>query len=84
MRKGVPKRMERTCYLLFHVIRRRLPLQRMSDFTTILNRARQGDAQAAANLFPLVYNELRHLAAFKMANEMPGQTLQPAALVHEA
>jgi RNA polymerase sigma factor (TIGR02999 family) len=84
MRKGMPKSMERTCYLLFHVIHRLLPFQRMSDFTTILNRAQQGDAQAAASLFPLVYNELRRLAAYKMANEMPGQTLQPTALVHEA
>jgi RNA polymerase sigma factor (TIGR02999 family) len=44
----------------------------------------QGDAKAAEDLLPLVYDELRRLAASKMANEAPGQTLQPTALVHEA
>ena len=56
----------------------------MSDITCILNRVEQGDAQAAAELLPLVYEELRRLARHKMANEAPGQTLQPTALVHEA
>jgi RNA polymerase sigma factor (TIGR02999 family) len=56
----------------------------MSDVTRILERAEQGDGKAADELLPLVYEELRKLAAHKMANEMPGQTLQPTALVHEA
>src|SRR4051812_37152578 len=56
----------------------------MSEFTQILARAQDGDAQASADLLPLVYGELRRLAAAKMAREAPGQTLQPTALVHEA
>jgi RNA polymerase sigma factor (TIGR02999 family) len=56
----------------------------MSDMTTILERAGQGDPLAAAELLPVVYDELRRLAAQKMASELPGQTLQPTALVHEA
>jgi RNA polymerase sigma factor (TIGR02999 family) len=56
----------------------------MSDVTCILRRARAGDPQAADDLLPLVYDELRKLAAAKMANEAAGQTLQPTALVHEA
>ncbi len=56
----------------------------MSEATHILERLQQGDAQAAEELLPLVYEELRKLAAHKMANERPGQTLQPTALVHEA
>ena len=56
----------------------------MSDLTQILDRIDQGDAKAAAELLPLVYGELRKLAAHKMAHEAPGQTLQPTALVHEA
>ena len=56
----------------------------MSDVTRILERVEQGDGKAAEELLPLVYGELRRLAAHKMANEMPGQTLQPTALVHEA
>ena len=56
----------------------------MSDLTVILARAERGEAQAAAELLPLVYEELRRLAANKMANEAAGQTLQPTALVHEA
>ncbi len=56
----------------------------MSDVTRILDRVQQGDAKAAEELLPLVYDELRKLAAVKMANELPGQTLQPTALVHEA
>ena len=56
----------------------------VSDLTHILAAAQQGDATAAAQLLPLVYQELRRLAAHKMANEVPGQTLQPTALVHEA
>lgn len=56
----------------------------MSDVTRVLERAQAGDPQAADQLLPLVYDELRRLAAHKMANELPGQTLQPTALVHEA
>jgi RNA polymerase sigma factor (TIGR02999 family) len=56
----------------------------MSDVTRILNAIEQGDGQAAEQLLPLVYDELRKLAAAKMAHEKPGQTLQATALVHEA
>jgi RNA polymerase sigma factor (TIGR02999 family) len=56
----------------------------MSALTLILNRAQQGDPSAASELLPLVYEELRKLAAARMANEAPGHTLQPTALVHEA
>ncbi len=51
---------------------------------TLFKRIEQGDDSAAAQLLPLVYDELRRLAAAKMARESPGQTLQPTALVHEA
>jgi RNA polymerase sigma factor (TIGR02999 family) len=54
------------------------------DFTRILNAAEQGDPKAAEELLPLVYDELRKLAAARMANEAAGHTLQPTALVHEA
>lgn len=56
----------------------------MNDLTQILERANQGDPTAAGQLLPLVYDELRRLAAVRMAHERPGQTLQPTALVHEA
>jgi len=56
----------------------------MSDVTRILTQIEEGDPQAAARLLPLVYDELRKLAAVKLAQEKPGQTLQPTALVHEA
>jgi RNA polymerase sigma factor (TIGR02999 family) len=56
----------------------------MSDITHVLNRVKDGDALAAGELLPLVYEELRKLAAARMAQEQPGQTLQPTALVHEA
>ena len=56
----------------------------MSDVTNILNAIERGEAQAAEELLPLVYEELRKLAAQKMSREVPGQTLQPTALVHEA
>jgi hypothetical protein len=55
----------------------------MSDVTLILERVQQGDSKAADEL-PLVYEELRGLAAAKMAHQAPGQTLQATALVHEA
>jgi RNA polymerase sigma factor (TIGR02999 family) len=57
---------------------------RMSDVTRLLELADQGDGQAAADLLPLVYDELRKLAAARLADEKAGQTLQPTALVHEA
>jgi RNA polymerase sigma factor (TIGR02999 family) len=56
----------------------------MSDVTHILHAIENGDAKAADELLPLVYEELRKLAAYKMASESPDQTLQPTALVHEA
>jgi len=56
----------------------------MNEFTRIINAIEQGDPKAAEELLPLVYEELRVLAAQKMAQEKPGHTLQATALVHEA
>jgi RNA polymerase sigma factor (sigma-70 family) len=56
----------------------------MADVTQVLDAAARGDAHAAAQLLPLIYGELRQLAARRLAQENPGQTLQPTALVHEA
>src|SRR3984885_5514972 len=56
----------------------------MADVTRLLDAAAAGDRQAAAELLPLVYDELRKLAAAKMAAEAPGHTLSPTALVHDA
>src|SRR6266436_5784872 len=56
----------------------------MNEVTGILQAIEQGDPSAAAQLLPLVYDELRQLAAQKLAQESPGQTLQATALVHEA
>src|SRR2546421_2670137 len=56
----------------------------MTDLTRILSAIEQGDPHAAEQLLPLVYNELRKLAAQKLVQEKPGQTLQATALVHEA
>lgn len=56
----------------------------MTDITQILNAIDRGDAHAAEQLLPLVYDELRKLASQRLANEKPGQTLQATALVHEA
>jgi RNA polymerase sigma factor (TIGR02999 family) len=56
----------------------------MSDVTRILSQIEDGNPQATERLLPLVYDELRRLAAQKMAQEQPGQTLQATALVHEA
>ncbi len=58
--------------------------QAVSEITHILEAVEKGDAKAANELLPLVYQELRRLAAQKMAHEAPGHTLQPTALVHEA
>lgn len=56
----------------------------MTEVTQILELAAQGDRQAASQLLPLVYDELRRLAAARLAQELPGQTLEATALVHEA
>src|SRR4051812_41895457 len=56
----------------------------MNEFTEIIHAIEAGDPLAAGKLLPLVYEELRKLAAAHLANEQPGQTLQPTALVHEA
>src|SRR5437868_1817842 len=66
------------------VLLRTVILDGMSDVTRILSAIEQGDPHAAEQLLPLVYDELRKLAAHKLAREAPGQTLQPTALVHEA
>src|SRR5262249_53671551 len=70
----------------FRVARPRpaVTLGRMADVTRLLDAAAAGDPRAAAELLPLVYDELRRLAAARMAEEKPGQTLQATALVHEA
>src|SRR5215469_7112993 len=56
----------------------------MNDVTRLLQKIHHGDPRAGEELLPLVYDELRKLAAARMAHEAPGQTLQPTALVHEA
>ena len=56
----------------------------MSDVTRILSAMELGDDRAAEQLLPLIYDQLRKLAAAKLAREKPGQTLQPTALVHDA
>jgi RNA polymerase sigma factor (TIGR02999 family) len=56
----------------------------VKDITQLLQSAQQGDAQSARDLLPLVYEELRRIAAVRMSRESPGQTLQATALVHEA
>jgi RNA polymerase sigma factor (TIGR02999 family) len=61
-----------------------MKVQTMTDVTQILSQIEQGDPSAAEQLLPLVYDELRKLAAAKLAQEKPGQTLQATALVHEA
>jgi RNA polymerase sigma factor (TIGR02999 family) len=63
---------------------RRDTLSSMTEMTRILSAIEQGDPHAAEQLLPLVYDELRKLAASKLAHEAPGQTLQATALVHEA
>jgi RNA polymerase sigma factor (TIGR02999 family) len=59
-------------------------VQPLSEVTQMLSRIQQGDPQAAGELLPLVYDELRRLAAHRLARETPGHILQPTALVHEA
>src|SRR5918995_923696 len=70
--------------LTWRFFTRRLLSKRMSEISQILNALERGDPQAADRLLPLVYDELRRLAAQRLAHEAPGQTLQPTALVHEA
>jgi RNA polymerase sigma factor (TIGR02999 family) len=72
------------CHFCLARCGRNCTILRVSDVTTILDAIEQGDARAADELLPLVYEELRKLAARKMAKEAPNQTLQPTALVHEA
>jgi len=59
-------------------------LRTVSDVTRMLEAIQRGEARAAEELLPMVYDELRRIAAYKMAQESPGHTLQPTALVHEA
>jgi RNA polymerase sigma factor (TIGR02999 family) len=66
------------------VLRREAYNNRMAEVTRLLDAAAAGDRRAAADLLPLVYEELRKLATARMAVESPGNTLQPTALVHEA
>jgi RNA polymerase sigma factor (TIGR02999 family) len=66
------------------VFRQTVILDPMSDVTRVLSAIEQGDPHAAEQLLPLVYDELRKLAAQRLAEEKPGQTLQATALVHEA
>jgi len=56
----------------------------MSEITLVLEAVKRGEKLASEQLLPLVYEELRRMAAARMAQETPGQTLQPTALVHEA
>ena len=63
---------------------RRASVLRMSDVTSILSQIESGDPSAAEQLLPLVYDELRKLAAAKLSQEQPGQSLEATALVHDA
>ncbi len=71
------------CPLLLAAVRRGI-LMRVNDVTLILSAIEQGDPHASEQLLPLVYDELRRLAAQRLAHEKPGQTLEATALVHEA
>ena len=71
-------------YRSLPVVCRAVILKRMSDVTQILSAIERGDPKAAEQLLPLVYDELRKLAAQRMAGERADHTLQPTALVHEA
>src|SRR5262245_1830895 len=68
----------------FHSSRAPIHAVSMDEVTRILSAIEKGDQLATAQLLPLVYDELRKLAAQKLAHETPGQTLEPTALVHEA
>jgi RNA polymerase sigma factor (TIGR02999 family) len=83
--KGVPWLLYIAAVILCGNVRRlQVRARPMNDVTRILSAIEQGDQQAAAQLLPLVYDELRQLAAQRLAQEKPGQTLQATALVHEA
>ena len=69
---------------ILKVVKLSLKATTMTDVTQILSQIEQGDPSAAEQLLPLVYDELRKLAAAKLAHDQPGQTLQATALVHEA
>jgi RNA polymerase sigma factor (TIGR02999 family) len=71
-------------YRRLHVDALGVTLTSMTEITRVLDAARSGDPAAAAELLPLVYDELRRLASARLAQEQPGQTLQATALVHEA
>jgi RNA polymerase sigma factor (TIGR02999 family) len=73
---GAERRLAEIFSLRYHAV--------VSDITLLLQAASRGQSQAAEELLPLVYDELRRLASIRMAREAPGQTLQPTALVHEA
>ena len=73
-----------TYYLWWRSLSRCIIIDFMPEVTQLLNAIGQGDPRASADLLPLVYDELRKLAAQKLAQEKPGQTLQATALVHEA
>jgi RNA polymerase sigma factor (TIGR02999 family) len=75
---------ERRGRLCFHIVMRAIESDAMLEITYLIAAAAQGDRQAAADLLPLVYEELRKLAAARMAMERPGHTLDATALVHEA
>ncbi len=70
--------------LRWQIISRHIILNRMNDLTRILSSIEAGEPHAAEQLLPLVYDELRRLAAQRLAQEKPGQTLEATALVHEA
>ena len=70
--------------IVWSFLSKKVTVSLISPVTHILEAVEQGDEKAAAELLPLVYEELRRLAASKMANEAAGNTLQPTALVHEA
>jgi len=76
--------MRRRCAILWRETGESDSTRGLSDVTRILESIEHGDPKAADKLLPLVYEELRKLAAARMANELPNQTLQPTALVHEA
>jgi RNA polymerase sigma factor (TIGR02999 family) len=77
--------LERVAAFFFYAVSATVyTVRRMSDVTRVLSAIEQGDPHAADELLPLVYDELRKLAAARLASEKPGQTLQATALVHEA
>src|SRR5262249_35301089 len=82
--KHVEKERRELCHFTFSAPSGSVTVQYMSEVTRMLDAIQHGDAKAADELLPLVYDELRKLAAHKMSLQPPGQTLQATALVHEA